>query len=44
MVFTLVMAFKNKNLIGKKEGFLSKTAFILMILTWLINEGYLAQA
>ena len=42
MVFTLVMAFKHKNLIGKKEGFLSKTAFILMILAWLINEGYLA--
>jgi len=44
MVFTLVMAFKDKGLIGKKDGFLSKTAFTLMILTWLISEGYLAQA
>jgi hypothetical protein len=44
MVFTLVTAFKDKGLIGKKDGYLSKTAFTLMILTWLISEGYLVQA
>jgi len=44
MVFTLLMTFKNKDLIGRKNGFLSKTAFQLMILAWLISENYLAHA
>ena len=41
MIFTLVTVFQFKNLLGKNLGYLSKTGFILMILTWLIHEGYL---
>ena len=44
MVFTLVTWFSLKGMIGKKLGFLSKTAFVLMIVTWCVDQGYVGVA
>jgi len=43
-IFGMVHIFASKELLGKKNGFLSKKAFVLMILTWLIDRDYLANA
>lgn len=36
--------FKAKNLIGKKNGFLGKKSFILMLLTWMIDRDLIVNA
>jgi hypothetical protein len=43
-VFGMVHLFKSKNLLGKKNGFLSKKTFVLMLLSWMINRDLLVNA
>lgn len=42
-VFGMVHLFKSKNILGKKNGFLSKKTFILMLLCWMIERGLLVN-
>ena len=35
-VFGMLHLFKTKGLTGKKDGYISKNALILMLLTWMI--------
>lgn len=43
-VFGMVHLFKTKMLLGKKKGYLSKKAFILMLLTWMIDRDFITGA
>jgi len=43
-VFGMVHLFRTKNLIGKKNGFLGKKSFILMLLTWMIDRDLIENA
>jgi len=43
-VFGMVHLFKSKMLLGKKNGFLSKKTFVLMLLSWMINRDLLVNA
>ena len=43
-VFGMLHLFKAKNLIGKKNGFLGKKSFILMLLTWMIDRDLIVNA
>lgn len=43
-VFGMVHIFKTKNLLGKKNGYLSKKSLILMLLTWMIKYDLIKNA
>ena len=43
-IFGMIHLFASKELLGKKNGFLSKKSFVLMLLTWLVDRDYLANA
>ena len=43
-VFGMLHLFKAKNLVGKKNGFLGKKSFILMLLTWMIDRDLIVNA
>ena len=43
-VFGMVHIFRSKNLLGKKDGYLSKKSFILMLLTWMIKYDLIKNA
>ena len=36
-VFGMVHIFKSKNILGRKNGYLSKKSFIMILLAWMIN-------
>ena len=40
----MVHLFRTKNLLGKKNGFLGKKSFILMLLTWMIDRDLIENA
>jgi hypothetical protein len=43
-VFGMVHIFRTKNLLGKKDGYLSKKSLILMLLTWMIKYDLIKNA
>ena len=43
-VFGMVHLFKSRNLLGRKNGRLSKKSLILMLITWMINRELIPNA
>ncbi len=40
-VFVMLYIFKQKGLVGKKNGNISKKGLVLMLLTWLMQKKYI---